>query len=201
MIGLTSARDEASRVLAAWLRGPRPPPLTHGATAPLVLFLCRSNTALSIMAEAMLRHLAHERVRAASAGDSPCARVDPYAIECLRERGIATTGLRSKGCDAFLGAYRPPVRFLITLGEVGRSKANWDRGTLRPTKVHWGMPDPTAVVGGEIDVRAAFEAAFASLDVHIRKFLALPLELLKGRALRLELERIGGTSMTSHENE
>src|SRR6266702_1850697 len=191
MIVLTSARDEASRVLAAWLRGPRAPALTHSAPAPLVLFLCRSNTALSIMAEAMLRHLAQERVRAASAGDSPCAQVDPYAIECLRQRGIATTGLRSKGCDGFLGAYRPPIRFLITLGKVGRSKVNWDRGTLRPTKAHWGMPDPTAVVGREIDIRTAFEAAFATLDVRIRKFLALPLELLNGRALAQELERIG----------
>jgi protein-tyrosine-phosphatase len=188
-------------VLAAWLRGPRPPPLTHGATAPLVLFLCRSNTALSIMAEAMLRHLAQERVRAASAGDSPGARVDPYAIECLRQRGIATTGLRSKGCDAFLGAYRPPIRFLITLGEVGRAKAKWDRDRLRPTKAHWGMPDPTAVLGRDIDIRTAFEGAFAALDVRIRKFVALPLELPNGRALRLELERIGEASMTSHENE
>src|SRR5260370_22221599 len=198
MIGLPSARDEASRVLAAWLRGPRAPTLTHSAPAPLVLFLCRSNTALSIMAEAMLRHLAQERLRAASAGDCPCAQVDPYAIECLRQRGIATTGLRSKGCDAFLGAYRPPIRFLITLGEVGRSKVNWDRVL---TKAHWGMPDPTAVVGREIDIRTAFEAAFATLDGRIRKFLALPLGLLNGRALRLELELIGEASMTSHENE
>jgi hypothetical protein len=61
------------------------------------------------------------------------------------------------------------------------------------------MPDPTAVL--EIDIRTAFDAAFATLDVRIRKFLALPLELLNGRALRLELERIGEASMTSHENE
>jgi protein-tyrosine-phosphatase len=159
-----------------------------------VLFLCRSNTALSIMAEAMLRHLAQERVRAASAGDSPRAQVDPYALECLRERGIATRGLRSKGCDAFLGVYRPPVRFLITLNAVGGAKGNWDRDTIRPTKAHWGMPDPTALVGSEVDTRVAFEAAFATLDVRIRQFLALPLELLNGRALTLELERIGVAS-------
>jgi protein-tyrosine-phosphatase len=143
------------------------------------------------MAEAMLRHLAQERARAASAGDSPRAQVDPYAIECLRERGIATRGLRSKGDDAFLGVYRPPVRFLITLSEVGRTMANWDRDTIRPTKAHWGMPDPSAVVGCEIDIRAAFEAAFATLDVRIRQFLALPLEQLNGRALAQEVQRVG----------
>jgi protein-tyrosine-phosphatase len=163
VIGLTSSRDEASRVLAAWLRGPRAPPLARSAPAPLVLFLCRSNTALSIMAEAILRHLAQERVRAASAGDSPCAQVDPYALECLRDRGIATSGLRSKGCDAFLGVYRPPVRFLITLSELGGVKGNWDRDTIRPTKAHWGLPDPTAVVGSEINIRVAFEPSQRSI--------------------------------------
>jgi protein-tyrosine-phosphatase len=179
-------------VLAAWLRGPpRAPSLARCAPAPLVLFLCRSNTALSIMAEAILRHLARERVRAASAGSSPCAQVDPYALECLRERGIATRGLRSKGCDAFLGVYRQPVRFLITLSAVGGAKSNWDRDAIRPTKAHWGMPDPTAVVGSEADIRVAFEAAFATLDVRIRQFLALPLEQLNGRALAQELQRVG----------
>ena len=63
------------------------------------------------------------------------------------------------------------------------------------------MPDPTAVLGREIDIRTAFEGAFATLDMRVRKFLALPLELLNGRALRLELDRIGEVSMTSHENE
>jgi protein-tyrosine-phosphatase len=182
-------------VLAAWLRGgPRAPSRARSVPAPLVLFLCRSNTALSIMAEAILRHLAQERVRAASAGDSPRAKVDPYALECLRERGIATKGLRSKRYDAFLGVYRRPVRFLITLSTVAGAKANWDRDTIPPTKAHWGMPDPTAVVGSEVDIRVAFAAAFATLDVRIRQFLALPLELLNGRALTQELERIGEAS-------
>jgi arsenate reductase (thioredoxin) len=191
MIGLTSSRDEASRALAAWLRGPRPPSPVRSTPAPLVLFLCRSNTALSIMAEAILRHLAQERVRAASAGDSPCAHVDPYALECLRAHGIATEGLRSKGCGAFFGAYRTPVRFLITLSEVDGASAIWDRDTIRPMKAHWGMPDPTAVVGSEIDIRVAFEEAFATLDSRIRRFLALPLSHLNDRALAQELERIG----------
>jgi protein-tyrosine-phosphatase len=194
MIGPTSSRDEASRALALWLRAPRAPSLARSAPAPVALFLCRSNAALSIMAEAILRHLAKERVRAASAGDFPCAHVDPHALECLRVHGIATTGLRSKGCDAFVGVYRLPVRFLMTLNAVKGAKANWDRDTIRPTKAHWGLPDPTAAVGSEIDIRMAFEEAFATLDLRIRKFLALPLGLLNRRALTQELERIGKAS-------
>jgi protein-tyrosine-phosphatase len=194
MIGPTSSGDEPSRALALWLRGPRAPSLARSAPAPLVLFLCRSNTAVSIMAESILRHLAKERVRAASAGDSPCAQVDLYALECLRVHGIATTGLRTKGCDAFVGVNRLPVRFLITLSEVNGAKAIWDRATIRPTKAHWGMRDPTAAVGSEIDTRVAFEEAFATLNLRIRKFLALPFGVLNWRALTRELERIGQAS-------
>jgi arsenate reductase len=155
----------------------------------LVLFLCRTNTALSIMAEAVLRHSARERVRAVSAGEFPAAQVHPYALECLRARRIGTTGLRSKGCDDILGAYRIPVKYLIILSDVEGAGTKWE--TVRPTKAHWGMPDPSAVVGSEIDIRVAFEEAFLTLEARIREFLALPFESLDGRSLTLELERIG----------
>jgi arsenate reductase len=120
--------------------------------------------------------------------------VDPYALRCLRERGIATTGLRSKGCDAFFGAYRPAVRFLITLSEVGGATTNWDVDTIRPTTAHWGMLDPSTVVGGETHTRAAFDEAFHTLDVRIQRFLALPLGSLNGRSLTHELRQIGETA-------
>jgi len=181
-------------MLAAWLSAPCAGLPVRTAPVPLVLFLCRSNSVLSIMAEAILRHWAQGRVRAASAGDGPVAHVDPYALRCLRERGMATTGLRSKGCDAFFGAYRPAVRFLITLSEVRGATPNWDLDTIRPTTAHWGMPDPSTVVGSETQIRVAFEEAFGTLDVRIRRFLALPLGSLRGRSLTYELRRIGETT-------
>jgi len=62
-------------------------------------------------------------------------------------------------------------------------------------------PDPADVVGSEVDVRVAFEKAFGTLDLRIRKFLALPLGQLKGRALVQELERIGGGTLASGHHE
>ena len=61
----------------------------QSAPVPLVLFVSRLNTAASIMAEAILRHLARDRLRVASTGASgiPCA-VSPHAIECLQAHGI-----------------------------------------------------------------------------------------------------------------
>jgi arsenate reductase len=147
------------------------------------------------MAEAILRHHGRDRVRAASAGAFPCAHVDPYAIECLRAHGVATTGLRSKGCESVLGAYRAPVRFLITVSEieVAGVTVSWDRdgNASGPVKAHWGMRDPASVVGDGIDIRTAFETAFGTLDLRIRQFLALPLAHLNTRELAQNLQRIG----------
>lgn len=192
---MSSSREEVSRALAAWLRAPTLAP-ARGTQPPLALFLCRENAASSIMAEALLRHLAKERVRAASAGDCPAAGVNPHALECLRAHGIATTGLHSKGWGAYSGAYRPQIRFLITLSEVDALKGNWNQEASRPVKANWAMPDPAAVLGSEADIGLAFEEAFGTLHTRIQSFLALPLGRLSDRALSKELTRIGEVGAT-----
>lgn len=189
-----SSHDEASRALANWLAGPRAPSPPRGAQLPLVLFLCGSNAASSIMAEAILEHWAQGRVRAASAGDIPAGQVNPYTLGCLRIHAIATRGLRSKGWGEFFGLHKPAVRFLITLAAVDAAKANWQQDTSRPVKAHWGMADPATVVGSAVEIRLAFEEAFGTLESRIQKFLALPLGRLTERALSRELALIGQES-------
>src|SRR3974390_487781 len=102
------------------------------------------------MAEALLRHLAQGRVRAASAGEVHGGQVSPYAFECLRAHAIATQGLRNKVWGEFFGLDKPHVRFLIVLSCVYAARANWPHDTI---VARWNMPDPAAVVGTEIDSR------------------------------------------------
>ena len=177
---------EASRALSAWLagrdvkaRGPQP---------PLLLFLCHSNTALSIMAEAILGHLAGSRFRAASAGDRPATQTSPYAIECQRAHGLATRGLRSKPWSEFFGLGRQPARFVIALGTMYDANASWSRDTL---VAHWQMPDPAVAAGSEADIRLVFDQTFDTLASRIRRFLALPLSELTDQVLLRELALIG----------
>lgn len=160
----------------------------HSVHLPLVLFLCRTNATCSIMAEAILRHLAQEWVRTASGGEVPHWEVNPLALECLRTHGIATQGLRCKRWGEFFGLNRPSVRFVIALRDVYATRANWPHDTLI---VRWHMPDPGAAVGSEIDIRAAFEEAFRTLRTRIDKFLALPFDQLHDQALFQELTWIG----------
>lgn len=164
-----------------------------GAEPPLVLFLGRTNAATSILAEAILRHLAQGRVRAASAGDAAALQVNPYAFECLASHRISTTELFSKPWVMFRGYYRPPVRVLITLcdPDIYATRADWDYEGVHTVKGHWPTPDPEAIAGKETDMRLAFEVAFVTLEARIRQFLALPLDRLSDKALSHQLERIG----------
>lgn len=169
---------------------------THAPTsaeAPLVLFLCRTNSGPSILAEAILRHLARGRVRAASAGEKAAECVSFHTLECLVAHRIATTGLRTKPWGEHFGFDRPPVRALIALGDPNTYAmgVNWNQPGVRTAKAHWPTPDPKAVVGGEAKVRLACEEVFALLEARIRRLLALPLDRLSDEDLVEQLARIG----------
>ncbi|MGO8943864.1 MAG: low molecular weight phosphatase family protein [Syntrophobacteraceae bacterium] len=62
-----------------------------------VLFLCYGNACRSIMAEALARHFWGEGMEACSAGLMPLGYIPSETLEALREAGISTDGLHSKG--------------------------------------------------------------------------------------------------------
>ncbi|GAB2686496.1 arsenate reductase ArsC [Thalassiella azotivora] len=55
---------------------------------PSVLFVCVHNAGRSQMAAGFLRHLAGDRVEVRSAGSMPTDRVNPVAVEAMREVGV-----------------------------------------------------------------------------------------------------------------
>jgi arsenate reductase len=58
---------------------------------PSVLFVCVHNAGRSQMAAGWLRHLAADSVEVRSAGSEPADRVNPVAVEAMREVGIDLT--------------------------------------------------------------------------------------------------------------
>jgi arsenate reductase len=153
-----------------------------------VLFLCTGNSARSQMAEALLNSKGKGRFEAASAGSRPAARVNPFAIETLREHGIAWAGHAPRGVD---GLEREHWDFVVTVCD--RAKESCPIFSGQPILAHWGMPDPAEVEGDRATKQAAFRDAFVLLSRRIDLLLALPLDKLARMAREARLRAIGKT--------
>jgi arsenate reductase len=151
-----------------------------------LLFLCTGNSARSQMAEAILNGKGRGRFVAASAGSQPAARVNPYAIETLRDAGIRWAGHAPRSVD---GLEREPWDFVITVCD--RAKESCPVFPGHPVLAHWGMPDPAAVEGDDAAKRAAFRNAFVLLGRRIDLLLALPFGELERLALETRIRSIG----------
>jgi len=99
-----------------------------------VLFVCVENSNRSQMAEAFARIHGEGRVEAASAGSKPSGRVNPKAVEAMKELGYDLTAHASKGLDEFNGR---EVDVAVTMGcgdECPLVRAN--------RREDWQIPDP-----------------------------------------------------------
>ena len=155
-----------------------------------VLFVCTGNSARSILAEAILNRLGEGRFRAFSAGSHPNGKVNPHALELLMRLGFDTAGLRSKPWDEFSGTDAPPLDFVFTVCDAaaGEICPVWPG---QPMTAHWGMPDPAAVEGTDVDRANAFRETFRGLERRIQMFSALPIASLDRLSLTSKIRDIG----------
>jgi arsenate reductase len=155
-----------------------------------VLFLCYSNSARSIMAEAILEKVGGGRFRARSAGSHPAAEVDPYALDLLRTLGHPTEVLRTKPWDDFAVEGADSMDFVFTVCDdvAGESCPEWPG---QPKTAHWGIPNPANTEGTEALRRLAFADTYRMLNRRIGLFINLPLASLDNMALKYHLAEIG----------
>lgn len=162
-----------------------------------VLFLCTGNSARSILAESLLNQMGHGRFRAYSAGSYPKGEVHPLALQTLRGLDFPIDGLRSKSWDEFESADAPTMDFIFTVCDnaAGEACPLW---LGHPVTAHWGIEDPAAVRGTELEQKAAFVMAFGYLHQRISAFVALPIHRLEPAALESALQAIGAIEGASH---
>ena len=155
-----------------------------------VLFLCTGNTARSILAEGILRSLGGDRFRAHSAGSRPKGEVNPLATKVLASYGHDVEGLRSKSWDEFAGPDAPKMDFVFTVCDsaAGEACPVWPG---QPVTAHWGIEDPAAVEGTDLERERAFVTAYRYMKNRIAAFTALPLDRLDAVALKSDLATIG----------
>ncbi len=151
-----------------------------------VLFLCTGNSARSQMAEALLNSKGRGRFHAESAGSRPADRVNPQAIETLREYNVPWSGHAPRSID---GLEREPWDFVVTVCDRAKEACPIFPG--QPVLAHWGMPDPADVRGDAASKEAAFRDAFVLISRRIDLLLALPIEKLERLALEARVRAIG----------
>ena len=157
-----------------------------------VLFLCTHNSARSILGEAILNNLAvsQGRFKAFSAGSHPSGKPNPFALECIRNAGLSTEGLRSKDWLEFAAPDAPKLDFVFTVCDNAANEVCpvWPG---QPMSAHWGLPDPTAVEGSDEEKRKAFSSTFRHLSTRIGIFTSLPMTKLDKLSLQKKLNEIG----------
>ena len=120
-----------------------------------VLFFCTGNSARSVLAESILRKDGAGRFNAFSAGSHPKRSVNPLALNVLGSYGYPTHGFRSKNWDEFARPEAPNLHFVFTVCDsaAGEACPIWPG---QPVTAHWGIEDPAAVEGTDIQKDTAF---------------------------------------------
>ena len=149
-----------------------------------VLFVCEDNSALSIMAESILKSVAPGRFGAFSAGCFPKASVNHYVIDFLAKHHLPVAGLRTKALEDFRSSVAVRAHFIITLCDVasGEHFSDWPG---EPFIAHWNIQSDDG------DTDEALRDSFWTLMRRIKIFASLPQgklsrRLLQQRALTLE---------------
>lgn len=155
-----------------------------------VLFLCTGNSARSILAEALINQLGRGSFRGFSAGSHPKGTVHPIALQLLQRLKFPTDGLRSKSWDEFAAPGSPELDFVFTVCDnaAGEVCPVWPG---QPMTAHWGLPDPAAAEGTDLDKTNAFRETFNALERRISLFLALPISSLDRMSLVIKVRDIG----------
>jgi arsenate reductase len=103
-----------------------------------LLFLCVANSARSQLAEGLAKSLFGNKVEIESAGSEPSGRVQPWAVESLKEIGIDITQNWSKSYGELSPKFLGDLDFVITLcaEEVCPAMVS------KAKRIHWPIKDP-----------------------------------------------------------
>lgn len=99
-----------------------------------VIFVCVENSNRSQMAEAFARMHGAGKVEAFSSGSRPSGRINPKAVEAMRELGYDLTTHQSKGLADFNGKEFDAA---VTMGCGDECPL-----VIAKQRVDWKIPDP-----------------------------------------------------------
>jgi arsenate reductase (thioredoxin) len=132
-----------------------------------VLVVCTGNSCRSVMAEALINNLSHDRYRAWSAGSVPVGYVHPKSIETLQRHGLDPGRPRSKSWDEYAAQ---SFDLVITVCDQAAGES-CPRFPGNPKKLHWSTPDPAKAAGSDSEIDAAFDEVFFVLKNRVEELM------------------------------
>ena len=156
-----------------------------------VLFLCESNSSLSIFGEAILNRMGRGRFRAYSAGNAPKTDIDEQTLYQLEHNNYARDGLRVNDWNDYASPDAPAMDFVIALSDKVPvdQHPDWPGEPLITT---WHINDPGDSLGNGMQRKAAYVRALTELESRISIFVNLPIDSLDRLKLQQRLNEIGG---------
>ena len=155
-----------------------------------ILFLCTGNSARSIFGEYLIRRTTAHRFESYSAGAEPVGRVNPFALQVLKDMFHIDAGdARSKGCEEFENV---EFDFVITVCDRARETCPVWPG--QPIIAHWGVQDPALAEGTDEEIYQQFKQVAQLIKRRIDLFCALPFDKLDRLKLAALTREIGQAS-------
>ncbi len=130
-----------------------------------VLFVCTGNSARSLMAEALLRHLGGAAFDVQSAGTEPKG-VNPLTVRALEGARVDTAGLRSTSVRDYLA---DRFDYVVTVCDRARESCPVFPGEHE--SLHWDFDDPAEATGTEAERSAVFARVMSEIAARIRLFI------------------------------
>jgi arsenate reductase (thioredoxin) len=131
-----------------------------------VLFDCTENSSRSQMAEGFLRQRGGDRFTVFSGGAQP-TKLNPTAVEVMKEIGIDIAGQHAKDVAQFLGQ---SFQYVIRVCDKVREKCPVLPGAI--WYLDWSFEDPAAAPGTGAEKLAAFRRVRDQIEEKTLEFVA-----------------------------
>ena len=158
-----------------------------------ILVLCTGNSARSQMTEGFLRSF-DPSLEVYSAGTKPAARVNPFAVQAMKEVGIDISGGQPKSVSQFVGE---SFDYVVTVCDDADKNCPNFRGKVG-RRLHIAFPDPARAEGSDQEKLAVFRRVRDDIRTRFRDLYDR--ELKSGRADARSMDELAKRVLAALEN-
>jgi len=136
-----------------------------------ILILCTGNSCRSQMAEGFLKSL-DENLEVYSAGTKPAEKVNPFAVNAMKEIGIDISGRIAEDVEKYIDQSFDHV---ITVCDNAKESCPMFNGEVKH-QLHIGFDDPADAIGTEEEVMPVYRRVGDEIRKEFNEFYKKEIE-------------------------